>query len=99
MLFHILYLQFVAVGIISESAALRYDAIFSHRQIIVVFRSMSAGNQSMSTNLFIWKLSTFLCGILLVIGALFTLFTIQKHSKLLHLMVRRLKTECFWQTK
>nr|XP_022332447.1 uncharacterized protein LOC111130061 [Crassostrea virginica] len=75
----------VAVGIISESAALRYDAVFSHRQIDLVFSSMSVGSQSMSTNLLIWKWTMFTCGILLVIGALFTLFTIQKHSKLLHL--------------
>ena len=88
-----LVLQIVAVGIISESAALRYDAVFSHRQIDLVFSSMSVGNQSMSTNLLIWKWTMFTCGILLVIGAIFTLFTIQKHSKLLHLLVGLLKNE------
>ena len=88
-----LVLQIVAVGIISESAALRYDAVFSHRQIDLVFSSMSVGSQSMSTNLLIWKWTMFTCGILLVIGALFTLFTIQKHSKLLHLLVCLLKNE------
>ncbi|XP_078315455.1 uncharacterized protein LOC144619913 [Crassostrea virginica] len=89
-----LVILIVAVGIISESAALRYDAVFSHRQIDLVFSSMSVGNQSMSTNLLIWKWAMFTCGILLVIGALFTLFTIQKHSKLLHLLALIINVLC-----
>lgn len=77
----------VAVGLIAEGAALRYDAVFSHKQIDLIFSIMSMVHQSFSTNLLIWRWLMVVCGIFLVFGSLITVLFIQRNSKFLHLLV------------
>lgn len=81
-------LQLVAVGLIAEGAALRYDAVFSHKQIDLIFSAMSMVHQSFSTNLLIWRWLMVVNGILLVFGSFSTMLFIRRKSKFFHLLVR-----------
>lgn len=82
-----LSLQLVAVGLIAEGAALRYDAVFSHKQIDLIFSAMSMVHQSFSTNLLIWRWLMVVSGIFLVLGSFSTMLLIRRKSKFLHLLV------------
>lgn len=79
-------IMLVAVGLIAEGAALRYDAVFSHKQIDLIFSAMSMVHQSFSTNLLIWRWLMVVSGILLVLGSFSTMLLIRRKSKFLHLL-------------
>lgn len=79
-------IMLVAVGLIAEGAALRYDAVFSHKQIYLIFSAMSMVHQSFSTNLLIWRWLMVVNGILLVFGSFSTMLFFRRKSKFFHLL-------------
>ncbi|XP_061173336.1 uncharacterized protein LOC133182507 [Saccostrea echinata] len=72
-------------GLVAESFILRHDSVFSHKQIDLIFGSISMINLSFSRNLIIWRWLLITSAILLVLGGFYTMMSIQRGSKFLHL--------------
>ncbi|XP_062599387.1 uncharacterized protein LOC134260878 [Saccostrea cucullata] len=75
-----------SIGFFAESAFLRYDTVFSHKQIDLIFSSISMINTTFSRNLLIWRWLMITTAVLLVSAGFYTIISIQRGSKFLHLI-------------
>ncbi|XP_065942983.1 uncharacterized protein [Magallana gigas] len=74
----------LSMAFLAETVALRYDEIFSNKQIYFLLARVSMAGNSFTTNLVIFRWLMATSGCLLLLDSIYSFLTIYKESKILH---------------